>query len=244
MSCVASVEHKKSRTRDPRRDHVRSSSSSADDRSRKAAILQAGVEIFGRTPYDKVSIDDIAEHAGVAHGLLFHYFKSKRGLYLEVLRRNADELREIHTLHDRSVSPARQVRAMFNRHIDYVEQHPQTLLAYATGGVGADPEARAIIEESRWEGLTQILAALRIDAPTTAVRMAMRGSVGFLDEAMIYCMTHDTPIPRKQLLEMSTEVIVSSLLLAGVGRKPGHVDPRELLGKSRVRAPRSTQPRQ
>jgi AcrR family transcriptional regulator len=241
---MASVEHAEPRTRDPRRDGVRSSAESTDNRSRREAILQAGVEIFGRTPYDKVSIDDIAEHAGVAHGLLFHYFKSKRGLYLEVLRRNADDLREIHKLHDRSVSAARQVRAMFNRHIDYVEQHPQTLLAYTTGGVGADPEARAIIEESRWEGLTQILAALRIDAATSAVRMAMRGSVGFLDEAMIYCMTHDTRIPRKQLLEMSIEVTVSSLLLAGAGRKPGQVDPRELLGRSRLRAPGLSQPRQ
>jgi AcrR family transcriptional regulator len=224
---------------------VRPSAQSTDNGSRRQAILDAGVEIFGRTPYDQVSIDDLAKHAGVAHGLLFHYFKSKRGLYLAVLRRTADDLREIHVVANRNASPAREVRAMFNRHIDYVEQHPQTLLAYLSGGVGADPEARAIIEESRWEGLTQILAALRIEAATPAIRIAVRGSAGFLDEAMIYCLTHDIRIPRKQLLEMTIEATVASLAVAGVGRGTGQIDPRDLLGKPRVRKPRrSSQARQ
>jgi AcrR family transcriptional regulator len=209
-----------------------------DNGSRRQAILSAGVEVFGRTPYDQVSIDDLAEHAGVAHGLLFHYFKSKRGLYLAALRRTADDLREIHVVASRNASPAREVRAMFNRHIAYVEEHPQTLLAYLSGGVGADPEARAIIEESRWEGLTQILAALRIEATTPAIRMAIRGSAGFLDEAMIYCLTHDIPIPRKQLLEMTIEATVSALVRAGVGRNDGEMDPRDLLSKPRVRPPK------
>jgi AcrR family transcriptional regulator len=201
--------------------------------SRREAILEAGVEIFGRTPYDRISIDDIAEHAGVAHGLLFHYFKSKRGLYLAVLRRIADDLRAVHDVPNRSLSPARQVRAIINRHIDYIEQHPQTLLAYLSGGVGADPEARAILEESRSEGLNDLLIALGIETPTTAIKMAMRGFAGFLDEAMIYCMTHDTRVPRKQLLEMSIDVLVASLLLAGATRKRGQLDPGEILGKSR-----------
>ncbi|HWE12098.1 MAG TPA: TetR/AcrR family transcriptional regulator [Solirubrobacteraceae bacterium] len=201
--------------------------------SRREAILEAGVEIFGTTLYDLISIDDIAEHAGVAHGLLFHYFNSKHGLYLAVLRRIADDLRAVHDVPDRSVSPARQVRAMIDRHIDYIEQHPQTLLAYLSGGVGADPEARAILEESRSEGLNDLLIALGIETPTTAIKMAVRGFAGFLDEAMIYRMTHARRIPRKQLLEMSIEVLVASLLHAGAATKRGQLDPRELLSKSR-----------
>ena len=104
-----------------------------ENASRREAILEAGVEIFGRTPYDLISIDDIAEHAGVAHGLLFHYFRSKRGLYLAVLRRIADDLRAAHDFPDRTGSPAHRMRAAINRHIDYIERHPQTLLAYLRG---------------------------------------------------------------------------------------------------------------
>ena len=57
--------------------------------ARNEAILQAGVAIFGSVPYDEVSVDDIAARAGVAHGLVFHYFQNKRGLYLWVLRPEA-----------------------------------------------------------------------------------------------------------------------------------------------------------
>jgi AcrR family transcriptional regulator len=197
--------------------------------SRRDAILAAGVEIFGSTPYDIVSIDDIAEHAGVAHGLPFHYFKSKRGLYLAVLRRIAEDLQAVHDVPDRSVSPAGHVSSTLYRHIDYIEQHPQTLLGYYSGGVGADPEARAIFEESRWGVLNELLTVLGIETPTIAVRMALRGFVGFVDEAMVHCMTQGTRIPRKQLVEMSIEVLVASLRTAGAGRKRGQLDPRELL---------------
>jgi hypothetical protein len=55
----------------------------------------------------------------------------------------------------------------------------------------------------------------------------------FLDEAMIYCMTHDRRVPRRQLHEMSIEVLVASLLLAGAAHKRGQLDPRELLSKAR-----------
>jgi AcrR family transcriptional regulator len=39
-----------------------------------------------------VAVGDIAKSAGVAHGLLFHYFGTKRGIYLAALRRAALDL--------------------------------------------------------------------------------------------------------------------------------------------------------
>jgi AcrR family transcriptional regulator len=232
MFRMASIRHAKERSSGGQSAGRASAAAASENGSRREAILEAGVEIFGRTPYDQVSIDDLADHAGVAHGLLFHYFKSKRGLYLAALRRTADELRAIHAAPRRSTSPGRDVRAIINRHIDYIETHPQALLAYS-GGVGADPEARAILEESRWEGIMQILGAIGIDRPSQSTKIAMRGFVGFLDESMTYCLSHGMRIPRKQIREMSIEVIVCSLVLAGAGRGDGQADPRSLLSNAR-----------
>ena len=120
--------------------------------TRNEAILQAGVAIFGSVPYDEVSVDDIAARAGVAHGLVFHYFQNKRGLYLSVLRRTAEDLQQLHTPPGAQWSPRRRVHAIINAHLDYIEAHPETLLAFLRGGVGADPEARQIIEQTRWDG--------------------------------------------------------------------------------------------
>ncbi|MCW3066051.1 MAG: TetR/AcrR family transcriptional regulator [Solirubrobacterales bacterium] len=196
---------------------------------RREAILEAGVAIFGSVPYDEVSIDDIVERAGVAHGLVFHYFSNKRGLYLAVLRRTAEDLLRVHTPPSESRSPGHLVRIIINRHLDFLEHHPETLQAFLRGGIGADSEARQIVEKTRWDGIQQVLDVLEIDNPSPAIRMAMRGWAGFLDEAMIYRLEHDARVARKRLVDMGVEVLVSTLVLARGRQTRSGRDPRELL---------------
>ena len=45
------------------------------------------MELFGERPYAAVSTTELARRAGVARGLINHYFGTKRDLYLEVVRR-------------------------------------------------------------------------------------------------------------------------------------------------------------
>jgi AcrR family transcriptional regulator len=196
---------------------------------RRAAILEAGVVIFGSTPFDEVSTDDIAERADVAHGLIFHYFKSKRGLYLAVLERTAQELQRVHTPRSGGRTPAQLVRAVINAHLDYIQRHPETLRAFLRGGIGADPAARRIIEDSRWDGIQRVLDVLQIKGSDPAIRMAMRGWAGFLDEATIYSLEHDARVARTRLVEMSVEVMVTALLRARGRQTRSGVDPRVLL---------------
>ena len=60
-----------------------------NDRSTKTntreKILQAAFDVLSQQGYENTSIKDIAEHAGVAQGLVHYYFKSKQQLVLEVL---------------------------------------------------------------------------------------------------------------------------------------------------------------
>ena len=55
-------------------------------------ILDAAVELFSQRGYESVAAGDVAERAGVAHGLVFHHFGNKRGLYLEAVREISDRL--------------------------------------------------------------------------------------------------------------------------------------------------------
>ena len=41
--------------------------------------------MFSERAYDEVSIDDLARAAGVSKGLLYHYFPTKRDLYVAAL---------------------------------------------------------------------------------------------------------------------------------------------------------------
>lgn len=49
-------------------------------------ILAAAEELFARRGFDTVSMNDIAESAGVSKANIFHHFESKNALYLAVVR--------------------------------------------------------------------------------------------------------------------------------------------------------------
>jgi AcrR family transcriptional regulator len=66
----------------------------ASGEEKRKLILSAAVRVFARDGYHTSRVGDIAEEAGVAHGLLYHYFSSKEEVLATVFRENwADLLR-------------------------------------------------------------------------------------------------------------------------------------------------------
>lgn len=53
---------------------------------KRDAILNAGLRLFATLPYQDVTMDRVAEEAGVAKGTLYLYFKSKESLYSGIIR--------------------------------------------------------------------------------------------------------------------------------------------------------------
>lgn len=53
---------------------------------RQKAVVDAALTLFGANGYKKTSINDIAKTAGVSKALIFHYFGSKKTLYLYLAR--------------------------------------------------------------------------------------------------------------------------------------------------------------
>jgi AcrR family transcriptional regulator len=53
---------------------------------KRRRLLDAAVKVFARKGYHASRVGDIAEEAGVAHGLLYHYFASKEDVLRAVFR--------------------------------------------------------------------------------------------------------------------------------------------------------------
>jgi AcrR family transcriptional regulator len=75
---------------------------------KRRLILDAAVRVFARKGYHSSRVGDIAEEAGVAHGLLYHYFASKEEVLETVFRETwrdlLDAVREV----EESGAPARE----------------------------------------------------------------------------------------------------------------------------------------
>ena len=53
---------------------------------RRRQILDAAVRVFARSGFHGARVGDVAEEAGVAYGLVYHYFKSKEELLETIFR--------------------------------------------------------------------------------------------------------------------------------------------------------------
>ena len=75
---------------------------------RRRAILDAAVRVFARQGFHACRVSDIADEAGVAYGLLYHYFPSKdevlNTLFLERWGVMLEMIREV----DREPKPVRE----------------------------------------------------------------------------------------------------------------------------------------
>lgn len=144
---------------------------------RRRLILDAATGLFLRRPYGQVSISDIADAAGVAKGLLHHYFGSKRDLYLQVVR---DVTRV--ALPSGPALEGGQELAALGAAID-------ALLGFASANrdlwlnataVG-DDEVASILDDSREVLTEQIIAGLSLE-DTPVVRALVRGYGGLVQE--------------------------------------------------------------
>jgi TetR/AcrR family transcriptional regulator, fatty acid metabolism regulator protein len=57
------------------------------EREKRRLILRAAITVFARSGYHTSRVSDVAKEAGVAYGLVYHYFGSKEDLLETVFRR-------------------------------------------------------------------------------------------------------------------------------------------------------------
>ncbi|MEU5683408.1 TetR/AcrR family transcriptional regulator [Streptomyces venezuelae] len=115
------------------------------DRSaaRRAELIAIGRKLFADTSYDALSMDDIAKHAGVAKGLIYYYFKSKRGYYLAIIEDSVADLVARAGRHD-DLPPVERVQRTVDGYLRYAEHHQAAYRTIISGGVGFDAEVHAI----------------------------------------------------------------------------------------------------
>ncbi|MFC7533305.1 TetR/AcrR family transcriptional regulator [Actinoplanes sp. GCM10030250] len=147
--------------------------------ARREQILSVAVRLFGEKPYAEVSTTDVARIAGVARGLVNHYFGTKKDLYLEVVRimltvpAVAVERLPGGDLPERA-------EAIVNWFLDVVSRHSTSwLAAISAGGMGGDAEVDAVIAEAVDVAADSVLEALGLgERPAEALRGMARAYVG------------------------------------------------------------------
>ncbi len=180
-----------------------------DNDQRRAQLLALARAAFSDRAYDDVSIDDIAREAKISKGLLYHYFPTKRDLYVAGLREIAADLVQAVTSVPPNLAPIDQARAGLDAYLDHITRHARAYVSLMRGGIGSDPEVAEVVEGVR----TQLADTFVKDQPFAPLlagnarfETTVRGWIGFVEHATIDWCVHQR-MSRDDLRELLVEIL-------------------------------------
>jgi AcrR family transcriptional regulator len=179
----------------------------------RAKLIAAALEHFATRPYDEVTVGEIARAAGVAHGLLFHYFETKRGLYLAALEHAGEQLVIAHQT-DPAAAPGARIRQLLASHLEHLAANEQVALNLILRGAGNDAAAYQAFERNRWEMTDWVCELLGLEPERAATRSALRSFARATDEATARWLAGGRPIGVEMVVDGLVELLVGALRAA------------------------------
>jgi AcrR family transcriptional regulator len=180
-----------------------------DNDERRAQLLQLARKAFSDRSYDDVSIDDLAREAKISKGLLYHYFPTKRDLYVAGLREIAEELVQRCTNIPADLPPIERVRAGLDAYLDHISLHSRAYVSLMRGGIGSDPEVAQVVEDVRARLADNFLEQTpfaQMLSKDVRFQTAVRGWIGFVEGATIdWCA--NPRLSREELRELLASIL-------------------------------------
>src|SRR3954471_19603177 len=195
---------------------------STDDR--REHLLSAGVELLRRRPHEEVSIEEIADAAGVSKGLLYHYFPTKRDFIVAAIERGQRQLTEL-LRPAPGLDPEAQLDASLDNFLDYVEEHATAYTAIFRGGSG-DPEIGAVLEAGHSIQMKTLMSALSgwehapvSTEPSPQLESAIQGWLFFVEGAVLRWLD-EKDLERAQLRMLLKAALGGALFAARAAGAP------------------------
>ncbi len=173
---------------------------------RREQLLDAAVQLAAGRDLTLLSVQDIAAHAGVSEGLLYHYFPTKDALLVAAVQRAADALTAAldGALHGASRASLTAGLAAF---LDHIQADPTGWNAVLQARTGALADIGAAVEA---HARRMTLASLGVDRASPLLQAALDGWAALEREACLAWLR--TPeIPRSAVEDLLMSSFLASL---------------------------------
>lgn len=174
---------------------------------RRAEILSATRQLFSYHSYSDITMDAIAQRAGVSKGNVYWYFASKKELFRELFQDMMRQFEEELTAVVESVMPPQEkLRLLTLTLLEMAEAHPEGM--YVVGQIGLEPELRDVVKSEYThmmreyiDIMTHLFAAAGEETPgETATVYAL-----ILDGLMAIAMMHPEVYDRDMVMAVLEE---------------------------------------
>ena len=177
------------------------------DNEKKERVLTAAWEIFARFGYEKASMQDIAETAGVSKSVVFKYYESKENLYRTAFRVASDEIARADAEAAAAVAEREDVFSALRITVDarmrLFAESPYVYSFSYTAAYETDPLVQALVRRELTRagaggGEETVYRGIRSDIPPQkAKQMIFWISQGFLGEKLAQGMADPTVLQRE-----------------------------------------------
>ncbi|MFJ2827441.1 TetR/AcrR family transcriptional regulator [Streptomyces sp. NPDC087263] len=187
---------------------------------RRSQLLEAALSLFAQRAPEEVSLDDVAEAAGVSRPLVYRYFPGgKQQLYEAALRSAAEELEHCFAEPLEGALTERLSRAL-DRYLAFVDQHDAGFSALLQGGsVVETSRTTAIVDGVRRAAAQHILDHLAVRDPGLKLRMTVRMWITAVEAASLIWLDEGKEPSLNELRDWLVEQFVVTVV-ATAGRDP------------------------
>ena len=177
---------------------------------RRAQLIELGMQAVIASSFDEVSVEQVADAAGISRGLLFHYFPTRRDFMVAIARAGAQQLLDV-TAPDPRLDPLTQLRVGVAAYVDYIVDRRQAYVSLVRGAAGGDPGMLEVVRETRQVIVDRMLDGMGVPPAQAgpALRIALHGWNGFVEEAAIAWMDEPSPPARQALLDLCERTLVT-----------------------------------
>ncbi|MEU3609722.1 TetR/AcrR family transcriptional regulator [Streptomyces sp. NPDC035033] len=205
---------------------------------RRGQLLEAALGLFAHRAPEDVSLDDVAEAAGVSRPLVYRYFPGgKQQLYEAALRSSADALHHCFA-EPPDGPPTERLGRVLDRYLAFVDGHDAGFSALLRGGSVAETSTTtAIVDEVRRAAAEQIFLHLGAERPGRRLGMLVRTWIAAVEAASLIWLDEGKTPSAGELRDGMVDQLVA-VLVAGAasdGETAGVV--RRLLAQERPDGP-------
>ncbi|MEU8764473.1 TetR/AcrR family transcriptional regulator [Streptomyces sp. NPDC048659] len=187
---------------------------------RRRQLLDAAQTLFAHRAPEDVSLDDVAEAAGVSRPLVYRYFPGgKQQLYEAALRSSADAL-ELCFAEPPQGAPTERLARVLDRYLSFVDGHDAGFAALLRGGsVAETSRTSAIVDEVRRAAAEQILLHLGARRPGPRLGMMVRTWIAAVEAASLIWVDEGKRPPAGELRDWLVDHLLA-LLVATAASDP------------------------
>lgn len=188
---------------------------------RRSQLIVLGIRLLETVPFHALSLDDVAERAGVSRSLLFHYFPTKLDYLTAVVRAAAEHVLSLTEIPGDAHAEDR-TRAIITALVRYIQRRRDNYVAVLRSGRAVDPVLEKVVDGMHRTISLRILDSLGMHGPDPLALALTRAWLAGVEELAL--LGEESGLPQEAVIESALSTLTAVVTLPDFAEgHSGHV---------------------